>query len=156
MRRFVTLTFPTPVSIQKRDTTVKEYVQRVQKLHRHTIAFVRGDEDSTGRHSHLILISHSPISLKHASAPWFDQVGHQYRTSVKAEEYVTGTGGLDYVMKGEEGKTRGDWDDSKVRFSDNIGAFMAGASRRSGNARQCRYLRRLGHQPHRQSGPEAR
>lgn len=143
IRGFVTLTYPHPVSEQERDTAVMEYVNAVERLHRQGIGYVRGDEDSTGRHSHLALIAYAPIAESHMSSPWYNLVGRQHQTSVEARVYENGRGGLAYVMKGEEVEKGEERDDSKVRFSRNIDAFMPHADKLAGTARQRRYLRRL-------------
>ncbi len=136
----VHLTFARPVSEQERDTAFQAWKRSVQALHGCTIAFVRGDEARPWSHIHVVLISHVRLSCAKVRDAWLDIVGHEHRTSVVAEEYERGAGGLEYVMKGM------DSDGCDVRFSDNLHLFAASTRacpKKRTNARERRQVRRV-------------
>lgn len=81
------------------DTSIAEWLLRIQESERVTLGWLRGDEKSYQLHSHLILIAPSPLNCQIASQHWLSIVDTRDSSQARVERYDPTRGALEYVAK---------------------------------------------------------
>ena len=141
---FCTFTFAWRVSDQQAHQTFATFIDRLERILRSDVAYVRGDEKrlsgcgkpASGRHFHVLLTSAAPLSPSLVECLWMDMAGTRSdNAGAQVEAYDATRGGASYVLK-LINQVDGDWAFRKlhlVHASVTVGQL---------NLRQRRNLRR--------------
>jgi hypothetical protein len=96
---FATLTTPQSMSEAWWNGSISIWLRALQAHHHLTLAWLRGDEVSYQRHSHLVLIAASPLNCRIAGFHWLNVAGTRNPEHAQIEPYDRTLDGAGYAAK---------------------------------------------------------
>lgn len=121
---FCTFTFAWNVSDPQADKSFSAFIDRLERLVRSDVCYVRGDEKrfsgcgkpACARHFHVLLTSAAPLDPPYVERLWMEMAGHRSdHAGAKVEFFDPAQNGVAYVLK-MLNQVAGDWKHGRLEL----------------------------------------